>query len=126
MFNLLCFKIQCTYIHIAAITVAVFLVEKTGRLLTLEDGKSTTAGTINKLMAENLSLEPSSAKVFCLWLMSPLLRKLNKENNVCCISLLLKLTGYFKIIVSCGNYASCCTYFRLFGAGIIIIIIIYY
>ena len=58
-----------------AIMIAVFLVEKTGRLLTLEAGRNTTAGIINKLMAENLSLNPESAKAFCLWLTSPLLRE---------------------------------------------------
>ena len=58
-----------------ALTVAVFLVEKSGRLLNLEEGRNTIAGTINTIMAENLSLPPVASQVFCVWLISPLLRK---------------------------------------------------
>lgn len=60
---------------LSALTVAVFLVEKSGRLLNLEEGKNTVAGTINTIMSENLSLPPVALQVFCVWLISPLLRK---------------------------------------------------
>lgn len=56
------------------LTVAVFLVEKSGRLLNLEEGRNTTAGTINTIMAENLSLPAIASQVFCVWLISPLLQ----------------------------------------------------
>lgn len=56
------------------LTVAVFLVEKSGRLLNLEEGKNTVAGTINTIMSENLSLPPVASQVFCVWLISPLLQ----------------------------------------------------
>lgn len=56
------------------LTVAVFLVEKSGRLLNLEEGRNTIAGTINTIMAENLSLPPVASQVFCVWLLSPLLQ----------------------------------------------------
>ena len=55
--------------------MAVFLVEKSGRLLNLEEGKNTVAGTINTIMSENLSLPPVASQVFCVWLISPLLRE---------------------------------------------------
>jgi len=55
--------------------VAVFLVEKSGRLLNLEEGKNTIAGTINTIMSENLALPPVASQVFCVWLISPLLRE---------------------------------------------------
>ena len=55
--------------------MAVFLVEKSGRLLNLEEGKNTIAGTINTIMSENLSLPPVASQVFCVWLISPLLRE---------------------------------------------------
>lgn len=57
-----------------ALTVAVFLVEKSGRLLNLEEGRNTEAGTINTIMSENLSLPPIASQVFCVWLISPLLQ----------------------------------------------------
>lgn len=60
---------------LSALTVAVFLVEKSGRLLNLEEGRDTVAGTINTIMSENLSLPPVASQVFCVWLISPLLRK---------------------------------------------------
>ena len=70
-----------------ALTVAVFLVEKSGRLLNLEEGRNTIAGTINTIMAENLSLPPVASQVFCVWLISPLLRKQGiwhiSKNNLC-------------------------------------------
>lgn len=56
-------------------TVAVFLVEKAARLLNLEDGKNATAGTMKRIMMENLSLQPDAADVFCIWLKSPFLRE---------------------------------------------------
>ncbi|XP_078349725.1 putative FERM domain-containing protein FRMD8P1 [Oculina patagonica] len=56
------------------LTVAVFLVEKSGRLLNLEEGRDTVAGTINTIMSENLSLPPVASQVFCVWLISPLLQ----------------------------------------------------
>ncbi|KAJ7377457.1 FERM domain-containing protein 8 [Desmophyllum pertusum] len=56
------------------LTVAVFLVEKSGRLLNLEEGRNTVAGTINTIMSENLSLPPIASQVFCVWLISPLLQ----------------------------------------------------
>ena len=58
-----------------AISVAVFLVEKVGRLLNLEYGKDTTAGLICKMMVENLTMSSQTKDVFCIWLVSPLLRK---------------------------------------------------
>ena len=60
---------------ITAISVAVFLVEKVGRLLNLEYGKDTTAGLICKMMVENLAMSSQAKDVFCIWLVSPLLRK---------------------------------------------------
>lgn len=62
-------------IFFTALTVAIFLVEKSGRLLNLEEGRNTTAGTINTIMAENLSLPSVASQIFCVWLISPLLRK---------------------------------------------------
>jgi len=50
------------------------LVEKSGRLLNLEEGRNTIAGTINTIMSENLSLPPIASQVFCVWLISPLLQ----------------------------------------------------
>ena len=69
------FLVNNMFTLFVAMTVGVFLVEKSGRLLNLEDGRNTTAGTINKIMAENLSLAPLASQVFCIWLISPLLRK---------------------------------------------------
>lgn len=69
-------KLLCLFFFLCvALTVAVFLVEKSGRLLNLEEGRNTIAGTINTIMAENLSLPPVASQVFCVWLISPLLRK---------------------------------------------------
>ena len=71
-------KLLCLFFFFflcVALTVAVFLVEKSGRLLNLEEGRNTIAGTINTIMAENLSLPPVASQVFCVWLISPLLRK---------------------------------------------------
>ena len=65
----------CNDCFLSALTVAVFLVEKSGRLLNLEEGKNTVAGTINTIMSENLSLPPVASQVFCVWLISPLLRE---------------------------------------------------
>lgn len=59
----------------SAISVAVFLIEKVGRLLNLEFGKDTTAGLISKMMVENLAMPSQAKDVFCIWLISPLLRK---------------------------------------------------
>ena len=53
----------------------MFLVEKVGRLLNLEYGKDTTAGLISKMMVENLAMSSQAKDVFCIWLVSPLLRK---------------------------------------------------
>lgn len=70
--------------------MAVFLVEKSGRLLNLEEGRNTIAGTINTIMSENLSLPPVASQVFCVWLISPLLRKyktfLHTDDNSMVIS----------------------------------------
>lgn len=63
------------------LTVAVFLVEKSGRLLNLEEGRNTIAGTINTIMAENLSLPPVASQVFCVWLISPLLQLQLKDHH---------------------------------------------
>ncbi|XP_048586316.1 FERM domain-containing protein 8 isoform X2 [Nematostella vectensis] len=65
-----------------ALTVCVFLVEKSGRLLNLEDGKLATAGAINRIMMENLSFPPEATKVFSIWLMSPLLQLQLKDHHV--------------------------------------------
>ena len=73
--KLLCLFFFCLFFVCVALTVAVFLVEKSGRLLNLEEGRNTIAGTINTIMAENLSLPPVASQVFCVWLISPLLRK---------------------------------------------------
>lgn len=73
--KLLCLFFLLLFFVCVALTVAVFLVEKSGRLLNLEEGRNTIAGTINTIMAENLSLPPVASQVFCVWLISPLLRK---------------------------------------------------
>lgn len=73
--KLLCLFFLFLFFVCVALTVAVFLVEKSGRLLNLEEGRNTIAGTINTIMAENLSLPPVASQVFCVWLISPLLRK---------------------------------------------------
>ena len=54
----------------------MFLIEKVPRLLTLEYGKDTTAGLILKMMVENLAMPSKAKDVFCIWLVSPLLRML--------------------------------------------------
>ncbi|XP_031561008.1 FERM domain-containing protein 8-like isoform X2 [Actinia tenebrosa] len=65
-----------------AMTVAVFLVEKAARLLNLEDGKNATAGTMKRIMMENLSLQPDAEAVFCIWLKSPLLQLQLKDHHI--------------------------------------------
>ncbi|XP_044163238.1 putative FERM domain-containing protein FRMD8P1 [Acropora millepora] len=67
-------KSDATTVSFEPLTVAVFLVEKSGRLLNLEEGRNTTAGTINTIMAENLSLPTVASQIFCVWLISPLLQ----------------------------------------------------
>ncbi|CAB4029944.1 Hypothetical predicted protein [Paramuricea clavata] len=64
-----------------AISVAVFLVEKVGRLLNLEYGKDTTAGLICKMMVENLAMSSQAKDVFCIWLVSPLLQLQLKDHH---------------------------------------------
>lgn len=70
------------FTSLPALTVAVFLVEKSGRLLNLEEGRNTVAGTINTIMSENLSLPPIASQVFCVWLISPLLREYTSTVHV--------------------------------------------
>ncbi|XP_046849264.1 FERM domain-containing protein 8-like isoform X2 [Xenia sp. Carnegie-2017] len=64
-----------------AISVAVYLVEKIGRLLNLEYGKDTTAGVICKMMVENLAMSSQAKDVFCIWIISPLLQLQLKEHH---------------------------------------------
>ncbi|XP_028398584.1 putative FERM domain-containing protein FRMD8P1 [Dendronephthya gigantea] len=64
-----------------SIGVAVFLVEKVGRLLNLEYGKDTTAGLICKMMVENLAMSSQAKDVFCIWLVSPLLQLQLKDHH---------------------------------------------
>ena len=76
-FPCLYFKVfTCSILFLVAVNVAVFLVEKVPRLLTLEYGKDTTAGLILKMMVENLAMPSKAKDVFCIWLVSPLLRTL--------------------------------------------------
>lgn len=64
-----------------SISVAVFLIEKVGRLLNLEFGKDTTAGLICKMMVENLAMSSQAKDVFCVWLVSPLLQLQLKDHH---------------------------------------------
>lgn len=64
-----------------SVSVAVFLIEKVGRLLNLDYGKDTTAGLISKMMVENLAMSSQAKDVFCIWLASPLLQLQLKDHH---------------------------------------------